>query len=45
MRCMGSVACISFKMIIAHDGKIYVESEGKNKGSTFYFELLIKRKK
>ncbi len=32
------------KMIGAHQGKIWVESEGKNKGSTFYFELPIKRK-
>ena len=29
------------KMINAHNGKIWVESEGKNKGSTFYFELPV----
>ena len=33
------------KMVEAHKGKIWVESEGENKGSTFYFELPIKRKK
>jgi len=33
------------KMVIAHHGKIWIESEGKGKGSTFYFELPIKRKK
>lgn len=33
------------KMIEAHQGRIWVESEGKNKGSTFYFELPIKGKK
>jgi len=33
------------KMVIAHKGKIWVESEGKGKGSTFYFELPIKRKR
>ncbi len=30
---------LSVKMIKAHQGRIWVESEGKNKGSTFYFEL------
>ncbi|MFX1437724.1 MAG: PAS domain S-box protein [Promethearchaeota archaeon] len=34
---------ISKKIIEAHGGKIWMESEGKNKGSTFYFSLpLIK---
>lgn len=33
------------KMIQAHNGKIWVESEGRNKGSTFYFELPVKSKK
>ncbi len=32
------------KMINAHDGKIWVESEGKGKGSTFFFELPVGRK-
>jgi len=32
-------------MVEAHKGKIWVESEGENKGSTFYFELPIKGKK
>jgi PAS domain S-box-containing protein len=30
---------ISKKIIEAHDGKLWVESEGTNKGSTFYFSL------
>ncbi|MFW9972842.1 MAG: PAS domain S-box protein, partial [Candidatus Odinarchaeota archaeon] len=34
---------ISKKIIEAHKGKIWMESDGKNKGSTFYFSLpLIK---
>lgn len=34
---------ISKKIVEAHGGKIWMESEGKNKGSTFYFSLpLIK---
>lgn len=33
---------ISRKFTEMHDGKIWVESEGKNKGSTFYIELPIK---
>ncbi|MFH1509910.1 MAG: ATP-binding protein [Patescibacteria group bacterium] len=33
------------KMIDAHHGRIWVESEGKDKGSTFFFSLPIKRKK
>jgi len=32
-------------MVEAHKGRIWVESEGKNKGSTFYFELPIKKKR
>ncbi len=32
-------------MVIAHHGKIWIESEGKGKGSTLYFELPIKRGK
>jgi len=35
---------LSVKMVEAHKGKIWVESEGKNKGSTFYFELPLKTK-
>ena len=35
---------LSVKMVEAHQGKIWVESEGRNKGSTFYFELPMKRK-
>jgi len=30
---------ISKKIIELHDGKIWVESEGRNQGSTFYFSL------
>ena len=36
---------LSVKMIGAHQGKIWVESEGKGKGSTFYFELPVKWRK
>jgi len=32
---------ISKKIIELHDGEIWMESEGKNKGSTFYFSLPI----
>lgn len=32
---------ISKKIIELHDGQIWVESEGRNKGSTFYFSLPI----
>jgi signal transduction histidine kinase len=35
---------ISGKIIEAHGGKIWAESEGLKKGSTFYIELLIKQK-
>ncbi|TFF85672.1 MAG: PAS domain-containing sensor histidine kinase [Promethearchaeota archaeon] len=31
---------ISKKIIKLHDGKIWMESEGRNKGSTFFFSLL-----
>jgi len=34
---------LSVKMVEAHKGKIWVESEGENKGSTFYFELPLKK--
>ncbi len=30
---------ISKKIIELHDGKIWMDSEGRNKGSTFYFSL------
>ncbi len=36
---------ISKKIIELHDGDIWVESEGRNKGSTFYFSLPIIKKK
>ncbi|MBL7155034.1 MAG: GAF domain-containing protein [Candidatus Portnoybacteria bacterium] len=36
---------LAAKLIDAHQGKIWVESQGKGKGSTFYFELPAKRKK
>ncbi len=31
------------EIIEAHNGRIWVESEGKNKGSTFYIELPIEK--
>ncbi len=34
---------ISKKIIELHGGKIWLESEGRNKGSTFYFSLPIKK--
>jgi len=33
---------ITFHIIKAHKGKIWAESEGRSKGSTFYVELPIK---
>ncbi len=30
---------ISKRIVEAHEGKIWMESEGKSKGSTFYFTL------
>jgi len=35
---------IAKKIVETHDGEIWVESDGKNKGSTFYFSLPRKRK-
>ena len=35
---------ISKELINLHDGIIWVESEGRNKGSTFYFSLPIEKK-
>jgi signal transduction histidine kinase len=35
---------LAAKMIEAHQGKIWVESAGKDKGSTFYFELGVRGK-
>jgi len=32
---------ISKELITLHEGKIWVESEGRNKGSTFFFSLPI----
>ena len=34
---MGMGLYISKEIIKLHDGKIWAESEGRNKGSTFYF--------
>ena len=39
---MGMGLFISKEIIELHDGKIWVESEGRNKGSEFYFSLPIK---
>ncbi len=39
---MGIGLYITFHIIKAHNGKIWVESEGRGKGSTFYIELPIK---
>ena len=36
---------LAAKLVEAHQGKIWVESEGKGKGSAFYFELPVKGKK
>ena len=35
---------ISKELIALHDGNIWVESEGRNKGSTFFFSLPIEKK-
>jgi len=35
---------LAAKLVEAHRGRIWVESEGKNKGSTFCFELPVKEK-
>ncbi len=34
---------ITYKIVEAHKGKIWVESEGKSKGSTFFIELPISK--
>ncbi|MBA7600856.1 Adaptive-response sensory-kinase SasA [subsurface metagenome] len=34
---------ISKELIDLHNGKIWVESEGRNKGSTFFFSLPIEK--
>ena len=36
---------LAAKLVEAHQGKIWIESQGKGKGSTFYFELPIVRGK
>jgi len=36
---------LAARLVKAHKGRIWVESEGKGKGSTFFFELPIKNKK
>ena len=36
---------LAAKLVTAHKGRTWVESEGKDKGSTFYFELPIKSRK
>jgi len=35
---------ISKELIDLHDGNIWVESEGRNKGSTFFFSIPIEKK-
>ena len=35
---------LAAKLVTAHQGRVWVESKGKGKGSTFYFELPVKRK-
>ncbi|MFA7151169.1 MAG: ATP-binding protein, partial [Candidatus Paceibacterota bacterium] len=32
---------LSYQIVKAHNGKLWAESEGKGKGSTFIFELPI----
>ena len=34
---------LAAKLVTVHQGRAWVESEGKDKGSTFYFELPVKR--
>ena len=36
---------LAAKLVEAHQGRIWVESEGKGKGSVFHFELPVERKK
>ena len=36
---------LAAKLVEAHHGKIWVESAGKDKGSTFYFELPVRGKR
>lgn len=36
---------LAAKLVTAHQGRVWIKSKGKDKGSTFYFELPIRRKK